>query len=142
MKGLWRWLMALLVGLLGVMGLFVAAEAGVGGLHVAGLLLFAAAVFIVMAIISQFFDGVPENRILDIWPTEPASNRVLLAGLALLGLVGMVAASSDRSLYWVGLSVAAVSWVMCFYALKRIYDALDRRRSGQSHDGPTNGHAA
>lgn len=57
MEGVYSWIMGGVAGILGVLGLFLAAGAGDGGIYLFGLLLFAFALLFVFSRIKAAFDA-------------------------------------------------------------------------------------
>jgi hypothetical protein len=122
-----RLLAAVVVGGAGLYGLYSAAGAGSSSGYTLGLLLFAAGVGCVFWMLKQHYDGVPETRLLDIWPQRPRNGWLLLLVLGVLGLVGLfLAAGGDPYLYWFGLSLFVACCVMALMAMKTIYDRRER----------------
>lgn len=120
------------VAALGLYGLFAAAGASSGGGYALGLLLFVASVLFVFAMIKQHFDGVPEERALDLWPERRRNaflQFVLLGALAVVGLL-LFLADGDVYLRWFGLSLLVVSGVMAVLAARAML-ARTRRRGAE-----------
>ncbi len=57
-----QWLLLLMSCLVGIAGLFLAADAGEGTLYAVGLLLFAAAVVCAFALVKRHFDRLDAER--------------------------------------------------------------------------------
>jgi len=57
-----QWLLLLMACLLGILGLFLAADAGEGTLYGIGLLVFAAAVVYAFALVKRHFDRLDAER--------------------------------------------------------------------------------
>lgn len=125
-----RWIAGAGIGLLGLIGLFSAANAGGGGGYVLGILLFIVAVLIVFRLIADHFDGVPDDRLIDLWPRQPRNGWILFIVLVALGLAGLIIASrSGHAFYWFGIALFAACCVLGLFTLKAIYDARERGRA-------------
>ncbi len=51
-----NWAVAIVVGLLGLMGLFVASSAGDGAMYIFGLVIFIGSVLVIMVQVKRFYD--------------------------------------------------------------------------------------
>lgn len=125
-----RWIAGVAFGLLGLVGLFTAARAGSGGGYILGILLFVAAVLVVFRLIKDHYDGVPDDRLLDIWPRNPRNGWIMFIVLVVFGLIALfIAADGDHALYWFGIALFAACCVLGLLTLKAIYDARERSRA-------------
>lgn len=124
-----RWIAGTGIGLLGLLGLYSASRASSDGGYWLGILLFVAAVLIEFRLIKDHFDGVPDDRLLELWPRQTRSGWIMAIVLAVVGLIGLfVGATGDHALYWFGIALFGACCVLGLLALKAIFDARERNR--------------
>ena len=123
------WIRGAIIGLIGLIGLIVAAS-GTGFGYWGGLLVFALAVLSLFRMIGQSFDGEPhgEPQGRSGLPVPPAGPLRWIAGVVagLVGLIALFIAAGGGASYYLGIlaAIAAVAYV--FYVMKTGFDEAER----------------
>lgn len=111
----------------GLLGLFTASGAADQATYVCGLLTFAVAAVLIAARIMRQLDGAEVGFLLPVATAGFDTLVVIIAVLAMLGLVGAaLAAAEGGALYGIGLALFAICAAMIFTELKRYFDRIDR----------------
>lgn len=132
-----NWIRGAVIGIVGLLGLFVAAS-GDGFAYWGGLLVFAVAVLLLFRMIGHSFDEAarsdgaakpePTRRPSGV-PVPSSAPLRWLAGVVagLIALVALFVAAGGGASYYLGIiaSIAAIAYV--FYVMKTSFDEMERR---------------
>lgn len=117
-----RWIYLVALGLVGLLGLYVAADARTEGGYVLGLVLTLFCVLLGFHIIRQIVDG-GEIAVRAVIPRQAGSGRAMVVVMSLICLGAIyLAASGDPYLYYGGLGIAAASFVLALIGVRVAID--------------------
>ena len=119
------WIGGAIIGLIGLVGLIVAAS-GSGFAYWGGLLVFALAVLSLFRMIGRSFDGEDDSR--SRLPMPPPGPMRWIGG-AVAGLVGLIAlfvAAGGGTSYYLGVLVAIAAVAYVFFVMKTSFDEAER----------------
>ena len=111
-----EWARGIAVGLIALVGLWVAATTHGGLLHYLGFAVAFLAIFFCFRLIARAYDGPGERTPLIPVPASDGGRQGLGAMAALLGLVGLFVAAGSHGGggTWIGLLVALGAWLYVF----------------------------
>ena len=116
--------LAVIGGLVALIGLIAAASAGRGSGYIVGLSGFVGGIIFVMAIVKAHFDGKPDTGLPALLPTQPRGAVAALIAMGVLFLAGLFVAAGAEDYYALGLGASAVALVAGFRLLGRLLDLL------------------
>jgi hypothetical protein len=124
------WAQFIVLGLLAVVGAFVASQGGGPGDYACGLILSLAAIALAFLRLKQRFDGGPADWQSFLLVDDIANLTLAIAVFTALGLAGLfiAAGSHEGSLHMAGVALFLASGITVFLSLKHVFDNLDRRR--------------
>jgi hypothetical protein len=124
------WAQFIVLGLLAIVGAFVASHGDEPGDYACGLILSLTAIALAFLRLKQRFDGGPadwQNFLLVDDIANLTLAIVVFTGLGLAGLF-IAAGSAEGSLHMAGIALFLASGITVFLSLKHVFDNLDRRR--------------
>ena len=124
------WAQFIVLGLLAIVGAFVAGRGGGPGDYACGLTLSLTAIALVFLRLKQRFDGGPADWQSVLLVDDMANLTLAIAVFTALGLAGLFIAAGSRegSLHMAGIALFLVSGITVFLSLKHVFDNLERRR--------------
>jgi hypothetical protein len=124
------WVQLFGLGLLALLGAIFAGTGGQPGDEACGLILAVSAVLLLFLRLKYTFDGGSAGWQQFLFVDTIANLAIVIPLFALLGLGGLfLAAAWDAgSLHDAGIGLFVASGLVVFLSLKRVYDAIDRRR--------------
>ena len=120
-----RWIAAVWLALVALLGLYGAADSGQGSGYVLGLTLFVLSIGSLFLIIKRHFDGANDEQMFEIFPHRVRNLWLLLILLCVTAIGSLGLASSSDVLYSVGIALFAVC---CLMGFRVIGLAFDRRK--------------
>lgn len=122
-----QWAMLIGLALLGLLGLYGAAEARSEGGYLLGLLLAVACILLDFQVLKRIADKRPDYPI-EIMPRTATGANAMIVVMAAVCLGAIVlAASGDPYFYYAGLGVAAVAFVLALLGIRARFDAVERQ---------------
>jgi hypothetical protein len=124
------WAQFIVLGLLAVVGAFVASQGGRPGDYACGLILSLAAIALAFLRLKQRFDGGPADWQSFLLVDDIANLTLAIAVFTALALAGLfiAAGSHEGTLHMAGVALFLASGITVFLSLKNVFDNLDRRR--------------
>ncbi|HEV2100741.1 MAG TPA: hypothetical protein VGR45_17680 [Stellaceae bacterium] len=121
------WLQFLILGLFVVIGAFTASECLGPGDYVIGMLLILGALVLAFLRLKHRFDGGSPSWGDFLFVDHMKSLTIAIPLFAVLGLIGLFTARSwpDGSLHNAGLGLFAVSGIVVFFDIKRVFDRMN-----------------
>jgi hypothetical protein len=119
------WIQFVVLAVLAILGLYIGSD-GASGDYATGLMLTVGAVLLAFLRLKAHFDGVGDDWTSFLLVDKPAHLVVVIPLFTVIALAGLfMGAGAPDSLQGAGVALFAVSGLIIFLSLKRVFDKLD-----------------